>query len=99
MGCAGIKSLRVFLVSLVFVGFIGFLLVEIQASSGGNSKTKTTITSSTASFKQLELIGTYAPVVHPDLDLNYMSKRQVPNGPDPIHNRKAGNSKQPPGQA
>ncbi|XP_030447803.1 uncharacterized protein LOC115670633 [Syzygium oleosum] len=35
----------------------------------------------------------------PQSDLNYMSKRRVPNGPDPIHNRRAGNSKQPPGQA
>ncbi|XP_057948495.1 CLAVATA3/ESR (CLE)-related protein 25 [Malania oleifera] len=33
-----------------------------------------------------------------ELDLNYMSKRKVPNGPDPIHNRRAGNSRQPPGQ-
>ncbi|XP_050236223.1 CLAVATA3/ESR (CLE)-related protein 25 [Mercurialis annua] len=33
------------------------------------------------------------------LDLNYMmSKRKVPNGPDPIHNRRAGNSKRPPGR-
>ncbi|XP_048136203.1 uncharacterized protein LOC115756433 [Rhodamnia argentea] len=35
----------------------------------------------------------------PQSDFNYMSKRRVPNGPDPIHNRRAGNSKQPPGQA
>ncbi|KAL3841009.1 hypothetical protein ACJIZ3_025600 [Penstemon smallii] len=27
------------------------------------------------------------------------TKRKVPNGPDPIHNRRAGNSHQPPGQA
>ncbi|CAN1151340.1 CLAVATA3/ESR (CLE)-related protein 25 [Linum perenne] len=33
-------------------------------------------------------------------NLNYMmSKRRVPNGPDPIHNRRAGNSKRPPGRA
>ncbi|MED6163183.1 hypothetical protein PIB30_077463 [Stylosanthes scabra] len=32
-------------------------------------------------------------------DFNYMSKRRVPNGPDPIHNRRAGNSGRPPGQA
>lgn len=28
-------------------------------------------------------------LVHQRLDLNYMSKRRVPNGPDPIHNRSA----------
>ncbi|CAN6453617.1 unnamed protein product [Victoria cruziana] len=27
------------------------------------------------------------------------SKRRVPNGPDPIHNRRAGKSGQPPGRA
>ncbi|KAL8550399.1 hypothetical protein ACS0TY_009007 [Phlomoides rotata] len=32
--------------------------------------------------------------------VNYLvSKRRIPNGPDPIHNRRAGNSHQPPGQA
>ncbi|XP_042501355.1 CLAVATA3/ESR (CLE)-related protein 25-like [Macadamia integrifolia] len=96
MGCGG-GSLRVFLISLVFVSFIGFLLVEVQGSGG--SKTKTITTSPTGSFKQLELIGTNGPVVHTDVDINYMSKRRVPNGPDPIHNRRAGNSKQPPGRA
>ncbi|KAL1550945.1 hypothetical protein AAHA92_18845 [Salvia divinorum] len=33
------------------------------------------------------------------LELNYMSKRRVPNGPDPIHNRGAGKSHRPPGHA
>ncbi|GAB2214179.1 hypothetical protein Droror1_Dr00018519 [Drosera rotundifolia] len=33
------------------------------------------------------------------MDINYMSKRKVFNGPDPIHNRRAGNSRQPPGKA
>ncbi|KAK8529497.1 hypothetical protein V6N13_102411 [Hibiscus sabdariffa] len=32
-------------------------------------------------------------LVHQRMDLNYMSKRRVPNGPDPIHNRRAGNSR------
>ncbi|KAK1305831.1 CLAVATA3/ESR (CLE)-related protein 25 [Acorus calamus] len=32
-------------------------------------------------------------------DFNYVSERRVPNGPDPIHNRKAGKSGQPPGRA
>ncbi|KGN47786.1 uncharacterized protein LOC101209880 [Cucumis sativus] len=38
-------------------------------------------------------------VDHPEWHLNYMSKRRVPNGPDPIHNRRAGNSGRPPGKA
>ncbi|KAG2322307.1 hypothetical protein Bca4012_056915 [Brassica carinata] len=33
-------------------------------------------------------------------DLSYVgSKRTVPRGPDPIHNRKAGDSRRPPGRA
>ncbi|XP_042497486.1 CLAVATA3/ESR (CLE)-related protein 25-like [Macadamia integrifolia] len=92
-------SLRVFLRSLAFVSFIGFLLVEIQASEGSKTTTTTTVTSPAGNFKQLEVIGTDSQVVHPDLDINYMSKRRVPNGPDPIHNRRAGKSKQPPGRA
>ncbi|CAK9313277.1 unnamed protein product [Citrullus colocynthis] len=38
-------------------------------------------------------------LVHPEWHLNYISKRRVPNGPDPIHNRRAGNSGRPPGKA
>ncbi|KAI7742424.1 hypothetical protein M8C21_022905 [Ambrosia artemisiifolia] len=33
---------------------------------------------------------------HKGLVLNYVSKRRVPNGPDPIHNRKISNTRQPP---
>lgn len=36
---------------------------------------------------------------HRKLDsISFVSKRRIPNGPDPIHNRKAGNSHQPPGR-
>ncbi|KAD3641038.1 hypothetical protein E3N88_30302 [Mikania micrantha] len=31
--------------------------------------------------------------------LNYVSKRRVPNGPDPIHNRRTRNTGQPPNRA
>ncbi|GAB4839883.1 hypothetical protein Ancab_020592 [Ancistrocladus abbreviatus] len=47
----------------------------------------------------LEVTGQGRLVVQPKMDFNSMSKRKVPNGPDPIHNRRAGNSRQPPGQA
>ncbi|CAN4124332.1 unnamed protein product [Withania somnifera] len=36
---------------------------------------------------------------HPKIDFNLVSKRRVPNGPDPIHNRRARSSRRPPGQA
>ncbi|KAH7532578.1 hypothetical protein FEM48_Zijuj04G0035500 [Ziziphus jujuba var. spinosa] len=32
-------------------------------------------------------------------NLIYVSKRRVPNGPDPIHNRRAVKTRQPPGRA
>ncbi|KAL8137713.1 hypothetical protein V2J09_003714 [Rumex salicifolius] len=38
-------------------------------------------------------------IVHPKIDVNYMSNRRVPKGPDPIHNRRASNSRRPPGKA
>ncbi|CAO2829095.1 unnamed protein product [Amaranthus hypochondriacus] len=44
-------------------------------------------------------IGRGKIIPHSKVDMYYMSKRKVPNGPDPIHNRRAGNSRQPPGQA
>ncbi|VFQ80220.1 unnamed protein product [Cuscuta campestris] len=31
-------------------------------------------------------------------DLNFMSKRKVPNGPDPVHNRRKGDSHRSPGR-
>ncbi|KAL8231550.1 hypothetical protein R6Q57_001328 [Mikania cordata] len=36
---------------------------------------------------------------HKGLLLNHVSKRRVPNGPDPIHNRKVTNTRQPPERA
>ncbi|KAK4789498.1 hypothetical protein SAY86_016802 [Trapa natans] len=38
-------------------------------------------------------------VARPESDLYYSSKRRVPKGPDPIHNRRAKNSGRLPGQA
>ncbi|XP_074577350.1 uncharacterized protein LOC141837903 [Curcuma longa] len=35
---------------------------------------------------------------HQNLDPFYSSKRRVPNGPDPIHNRRAGKSGRPSGR-
>ncbi|CAK9170012.1 unnamed protein product [Ilex paraguariensis] len=70
---------------VLFVGFLWCLFVGILA----NQTTKTTSIPipSTPNFKLLKMIGTQRLVVHQGLDLNYVSKRRVPNGPDPIHNR------------
>ncbi|KAK2636340.1 hypothetical protein Ddye_031136 [Dipteronia dyeriana] len=65
------------------------------------SQTQQSSTSSTGNLNRVEMdsLGREKHLNAPELDLNYMSKRRVPNGPDPIHNRRAGNSRRPPGQS
>ncbi|TXG56399.1 hypothetical protein EZV62_017712 [Acer yangbiense] len=97
------------------VGFMWLLLVDAAVESGGGNKEMTTAaaaafttsqtqqssTSSTGNLNRVEMdsLGREKYLNAPELDLNYMSKRRVPNGPDPIHNRRAGNSRRPPGQS
>ncbi|KAK8567712.1 hypothetical protein V6N12_006289 [Hibiscus sabdariffa] len=93
--------------ALVVLGFTLVLSIEVLQSVGHEAKTVTTVTGwSRASAtsgelqQQVEVLGKgKSSVAHPKQDLDYMSKRRVPNGPDPIHNRRAGNSGRPPGQA
>ncbi|KAK6241999.1 hypothetical protein QQP08_006882 [Theobroma cacao] len=90
--------------TLVVLGFILVLLVGTLQSEGNETKTtlRTETSSSTGKLQEhAKVLGRGKSLIdgHPQLDLNYMSKRRVPNGPDPIHNRRAGNSRRPPGQA
>lgn len=90
--------------SLFFKALFGALAVVgliclLSPESGGNSTSTLTTTQSTANLKRADALGREKFIDHPELDLNYMSKRRVPNGPDPIHNRRAGNSGRPPGQS
>ncbi|KAI3462968.1 hypothetical protein Pfo_019631 [Paulownia fortunei] len=62
------------------VSFIWFLLLVISAES----------------VNQLKLMEIENGALHQNFNLNYVSKRRVPKGPDPIHNRRAGSSKLPP---
>ncbi|KAA8533060.1 hypothetical protein F0562_033407 [Nyssa sinensis] len=82
--------------ALTLLGFIWFLLVGILESGG--TRTITALNPQPAgSLEHMEVIAREKATVHPESsDLNYMSKRRVPNGPDPIHNRRAGNAGQPP---
>ncbi|XP_077226835.1 CLAVATA3/ESR (CLE)-related protein 25-like [Tasmannia lanceolata] len=107
MGIGG-GFLRALLGVIGFVFFIWFLFVGFLASGGTTAaatSTTTTVTATTnttptgGNLKHLHVKGRERPVFHPELDPNYMNKRRVPNGPDPIHNRRAGNSRQPPGRA
>ncbi|KAI3452788.1 hypothetical protein Pfo_009451 [Paulownia fortunei] len=98
------KLLKVLLRLLVLLGVVGFLIVG--AAENGGRKMKNGLLNARAAaagnMKQ-HVEGNMGREKHSralsKFDLNYTSKRRIPNGPDPIHNRRAGNSRQPPGQA
>ncbi|TXG59046.1 hypothetical protein EZV62_016875 [Acer yangbiense] len=96
------RVLRVLFGAVVFFGVIWVLFVGILANHAtaetmtmmrARTTTTTTVTMkvpSTENFKQWKLIArekNQHHTHHQDSDLNYVSKRRVPNGPDPIHNR------------
>lgn len=81
--------LKVFFRALALVGVISLLFVGSQESVRAKSASPTvTSLSGRLTFKLEDVMGgANLPDHPPELDLNYMSKRRVPNGPDPIHNR------------
>ncbi|XP_022961033.1 uncharacterized protein LOC111461653 isoform X2 [Cucurbita moschata] len=68
-----------------------------QFSSGGIDNASPA--SRRATDMQWKVIGSEKHVFHWHSDFYSVSKRRVPNGPDPIHNRRVENSKQPPVRA
>ncbi|RZC87572.1 hypothetical protein C5167_036111 [Papaver somniferum] len=100
---------------LVLVSFVGFLIIvnEVTVIPSSTSEermplsssrtTETTRTSISASSSLGNSNGRHSskPTATPRVDKrSYMSsERRVPNGPDPIHNRRARKSKEPPGRA
>ena len=75
--------------ALAFVGFVWILLGgEILQEIGGAKKTSMLAAHySIENLEQMKVVDRERLVIRRQLDLNYMSKRRVPNGPDPIHNR------------
>jgi hypothetical protein len=75
--------------ALALAGVIFLFLVYNQESGRGKmgAPTSTSTSHSAGNFKHADVLGRDKLLDHPDLDFNYMSKRRVPNGPDPIHNR------------
>lgn len=69
----GGNGIRALVGAVVYLGMIVFLLVGILANSASSVP-------STEKFKTLRFSGK-------DVNLFHVSKRKVPNGPDPIHNR------------
>ncbi|RDX98394.1 CLAVATA3/ESR (CLE)-related protein 25, partial [Mucuna pruriens] len=79
--------------ALAVVGLVCLLVLGSLGSGEGTRQW------SAERVKHERVVGGDKLVNREELDFNYMSKRRVPNGPDPIHNRRAGNSGRPPGQA
>ncbi|XP_041009970.1 uncharacterized protein LOC121254074 [Juglans microcarpa x Juglans regia] len=97
----GSLHLKVLFGALALVGVI-FLFTASSQQGGRTEINAPTVTSESGGNSKLHayIMGRGNFVDHPpELDLNYMSKRRVPNGPDPIHNRRTGNSGRPPGRA
>lgn len=79
------KVLRTLFGALLLLGVFWFFLAGILVN---RSTEKSTVTvSSTKMFKHWKLIGREKHAVVWDSSFIYVSKRRVPNGPDPIHNR------------
>ncbi|PON59430.1 CLAVATA3/ESR (CLE)-related protein [Parasponia andersonii] len=92
------KVLWAFLGGLLFLVAFWFLLfVGILANHA--TKTMTiTASSTTEMLKHWKWNGRGRSSLYWDSNLIYVSKRRVPNGPDPIHNRRAVKTRQPPGR-
>ncbi|XP_062106739.1 CLAVATA3/ESR (CLE)-related protein 25 [Humulus lupulus] len=93
--------LRVFVGALFLLGTFWFLLVGIISNHHVHA-TKTvsigSVSSSTEMLKHWKWNGRDRTSLHWDTNLIYVSKRRVPNGPDPIHNRRVVTTRQPPGR-
>lgn len=72
--------------AVAVTGFILLLLIG-SLESGGNKATTTLSTQSAGNRNHVDSLAREKSINRQELDLNYMSKRRVPNGPDPIHNR------------
>ena len=73
-----------FFKALLVVGLV-CLLVLGSLGSGEGTRHPTTQWSQER-VKHERVVGRDKPVDSAELDFNYMCKRRVPNGPDPIHN-------------
>ncbi|KAI3997620.1 hypothetical protein MKX01_011037 [Papaver californicum] len=68
--------------------------------SSSTTRTSTSTSSSLGNSNGRHSSSSTPPTTPRGVPKSYMaSKRRVPNGPDPIHNRRARKSKEPPGRA
>jgi hypothetical protein len=85
MGRGG-RILRALLGAVIFWGVIWFLYVGILPNHATTLMARIRVPAA-GTFQHLKLSGRESHLIRHDMDLNYVSKRRVPNGPDPIHNR------------
>ncbi|KAL8117138.1 CLAVATA3/ESR (CLE)-related protein 25-like [Apium graveolens] len=83
------------LLGAVFV--IGILCLLCLGMISNQPRRLATVT--VPSSQSFALIGNQRNSGHGASHLHYVSKRRVPNGSDPIHNRRAGKSTRPPVRA
>ncbi|CAN8239165.1 unnamed protein product [Cochlearia groenlandica] len=94
--------------TLFVVCLVTLLVIDVfvlHNNNENNIKTKEEITKAMTTKNKAIII--HAKEIQQNLedgsrndDLSYIaSKRKVPRGSDPIHNRRAGNSRRPPGRA
>ncbi|KAF9663614.1 hypothetical protein SADUNF_Sadunf17G0069700 [Salix dunnii] len=84
MGRGG-RILRALFGAVIFWGVIWFMYVGILPNHATTLMASIRVPSA-GTFKHLKLSGGESHLIRHDMDLNYVSKRRVPNGPDPIHN-------------
>ncbi|XP_057528864.1 uncharacterized protein LOC130807610 isoform X2 [Amaranthus tricolor] len=92
----------ILLVSFVWLSLVGLLAYGDQAKSTKilhNNNNNVNKHDQHVKHEESVTIGRGKVIAHSEVDFNYMSKRKVPSGPDPIHNRRARNSRRPPGEA
>jgi hypothetical protein len=78
---------RLFLGALLSLGIMWFMFLAISSMNLQTKKTIHVPMNVNVISKQLKLVGMQRHVLHSDSRLVFVSKRRVPNGPDPIHNR------------
>ncbi|EXB47707.1 hypothetical protein L484_010492 [Morus notabilis] len=93
------KVLRFFVGALLFLVAFWFLFAGIIADHAAKTVTLKVATSTERlRLKHWKWNGRERDFLHGNSNFfRYVSKRRVPNGPDPIHNRKAVKTRQPPG--
>ncbi|KAF8010645.1 hypothetical protein BT93_J1329 [Corymbia citriodora subsp. variegata] len=95
-----IRASRALFTALTFLGLIWFLFSGIHASHSVKSAKVTVPVPVPPSVQvpgRTEPLAGEGDPAYWDLNLNFVIRRRVPSGPDPIHNRRAVVNRQPPG--